>query len=317
MFEIVKAGGIVMVPIILCSIVAVAIILERLWTLREQRVVPEELTDKVWHWVENRSLSDKQILALEQHSPLGRMLAAGISNRHRDRAVMIEAIEDAGRHVAHDLERYLGMLGTIAAVSPLLGLLGTVTGMIRTFKAITVAGVGNPTAMAGGIAEALITTAAGLIIAIPALMAFRYLRGRVDALVIAWKRNRSSSSRRSTATIATATRPARRRGRGRVKFTPRRSEDPELNMTSLIDVVLLLLIFFMMSTRFVDESRLADPPAGGRPRAGRAGAARQRRDRGHRRGRLPGQRPRPHQQQPGHPLGGPEPCRRGVTARCP
>jgi len=184
MFEIVKSGGPVMVPIILCSIVAVAIIIERSWTLRQQRVVPIELTDKVWQWVENRTLSDKQIRALEQHSPLGRVLAAGISNRHRDRAVMIEAIEDAGRHVTHDLERYLGMLGTIAGVSPLLGLLGTVTGMIRTFRAITVAGIGDPTAMAGGIAEALITTAAGLIIAVPALMAYRYLRGRVDALVI-------------------------------------------------------------------------------------------------------------------------------------
>jgi biopolymer transport protein ExbB len=184
MFEIVTAGGIVMAPIILCSILALAIILERFWTLREQRVVPAELTDKVWQWVENRSLSDKQIMALEQHSPLGRVLAAGLANRHRDRAVMIEAIEDAGRHVAHDLERYLNMLGTIAAISPLLGLLGTVTGMIRTFKAITVAGVGNPAAMAGGIAEALLTTAAGLLVAIPALVAYRYLRGRVDAHVI-------------------------------------------------------------------------------------------------------------------------------------
>jgi biopolymer transport protein ExbB len=97
---------------------------------------------------------------------------------------MIEGIEDAGRHVAHELERYLGALSTIAAISPLLGLLGTVTGMIRTFKAITVAGVGNPAAMAGGIAEALITTAAGLIIAIPALVAYRYLRSRVDIHVI-------------------------------------------------------------------------------------------------------------------------------------
>jgi biopolymer transport protein ExbB len=184
MFEIVKAGGIVMVPIILASIIAVAIILERFWALREQRVVPIELTDKVWQWIENRALTDKQILALEQHSPLGRVLAAGIANRHRERAVMISAIEDAGRHVTHDLERYLNMLGTIAAVSPLLGLLGTVTGMIRTFKAITVAGVGNPTAMAGGIAEALLTTAAGLLVAIPALVAYRYLRGRVDALVV-------------------------------------------------------------------------------------------------------------------------------------
>jgi len=184
MFEIVTAGGIVMVPIILCSILAVAITLERLWTLREQRVVPTELTDKVWQWVENRTLSDKQILALQQHSPLGSVLAAGLASRHRDRSVMVQAIEDAGRHVAHDLERYLNTLGTIAAASPLLGLLGTVTGMIRTFKAITVAGIGNPTAMAGGIAEALITTAAGLLVAIPALFAYRYLRGRVDALVI-------------------------------------------------------------------------------------------------------------------------------------
>ena len=184
MFEIVKAGGIVMVPIIFCSILAVAITLERLWTLRSQRVSPAELTDKVWQWVENRTLTDRQIAALQAHSPLVRILAAGLANRNRDRSVMIGAIEDAGRHVVHDLERFLGPLGTIAAISPLLGLLGTVTGMIRTFKAITVSGIGNPTAMAGGIAEALITTAAGLIVAIPALVAYRYLRGRVDALVI-------------------------------------------------------------------------------------------------------------------------------------
>jgi biopolymer transport protein ExbB len=184
MFEIVTAGGIVMVPIILCSILAVAITLERLWTLREQRVVPIELTDKVWQWVENRALSDKQVLALQQHSPLGSVLAAGLASRHRERAVMIQAIEDAGRHVVHDLERFLNTLGTIAAISPLLGLLGTVTGMIRTFKAITVAGIGNPAAMAGGISEALFTTAAGFLVAIPALVAYRYLRGRVDELVI-------------------------------------------------------------------------------------------------------------------------------------
>jgi len=184
MFEIVKSGGIVMVPIILCSIIGLAISLERLWTLRGQKVVPDELTDKVWRWVENRSLSDKQITALQLHSPLGRVLAAGLANRHRDRVVMMEAIEDAGRHVMHDLERYLGTLGTIASISPLLGLLGTVTGMIRTFKAITLAGVGNPSAMASGIAEALITTAAGLMVAIPAFVVYRYLRGRVDSLVI-------------------------------------------------------------------------------------------------------------------------------------
>jgi biopolymer transport protein ExbB len=206
MFEIVKAGGIVMVPLLVCSILAAAIAIERLWTLRGRRVVPEELTDKVWQWVENRSLSDKQIMALQQHSPLGRVLAAGLANRHRDRVLMVEAIEDAGRHVAHELERYLGALSTIAAISPLLGLLGTVTGMIRTFKAITVAGVGNPAAMAGGIAEALVTTATGLIIAIPALVAYRYLRGRVDSHVIEMEKE----ALKLVAAIdrASATRPA-------------------------------------------------------------------------------------------------------------
>jgi biopolymer transport protein ExbB len=164
MFEIVKSGGIVMVPIILCSILAVAITLERLWTLRDQKVVPEELTDKIWQWVENRSLSDKQIMALQQHSPLGRVLAAGLANRYRDRLVMMEAIEDAGRHVMHDLERYLNTLATIASISPLLGLLGTVMGMIRTFRAVTISGIGDPSALAGGIAEALVCTAGGLIV---------------------------------------------------------------------------------------------------------------------------------------------------------
>jgi biopolymer transport protein ExbB len=155
-----------------------------LWTLRGQRVVPGELTDKIWQWVENRSLSDKQIMALQAHSPLGRVLAAGLANRHRDRLVMIEAIEDAGRHVMHDLERYLNPLATIASISPLLGLLGTVMGMIRTFRAVTISGIGDPAALAGGIAEALVCTAGGLIVAIPALVAYRFFRGKVDGLVI-------------------------------------------------------------------------------------------------------------------------------------
>ena len=185
MFEIIKSGGVVMVPLILCSIVASAITLERLWTLRGQRVVPGELTDKIWQWVENRSLSDKQIMALQAHSPLGRVLAAGLANRHRDRLVMIEAIEDAGRHVMPDLERYLNPPATIASISPLLGLLGTVTGMVRIFAAISATGaVGDPAALAGGISEALITTVGGLIVAIPTLVAYRFLRDRVDGLVV-------------------------------------------------------------------------------------------------------------------------------------
>lgn len=184
MFEIVKAGGPVMVPIILASIIAAAIFLERLWTLQQRRVLPTELTEKVWKLVEQRQIQDKHVQALQQNSPLGKILAAGLANRHRERAIIKEAIEDTGRHVVHELDRFIGTLGTIAAVTPLLGLLGTVVGMIRTFNAIQTEGVGDPAALGGGIAEALITTAAGLTVAIPALLAYKYLRGRVENLVV-------------------------------------------------------------------------------------------------------------------------------------
>ena len=184
MWEIILAGGPVMWPIIGCSVVAVAIILERLWTLQRKRVIPRELTDRVWKLVETRTLNDQHIAALALNSPLGRVLAAGLANRHLGREIMKEVIEDTGRHVVHELERFLNTLGTIAAISPLLGLLGTVTGMIAAFHAITTAGAGDPRALSGGIGEALITTAAGLIVAIPALFAYRHLRGLVDILVI-------------------------------------------------------------------------------------------------------------------------------------
>jgi biopolymer transport protein ExbB len=184
MFEIVKSGGWLMLPIILCSVIAAAIILERLWTLQKNRVLPRDLTAEVWDWVRNSQLNHKHIQALHDSSPLGRILAAGLINRHRDHEVIKEAIQDSGRHVVHELERYLNSLGTIAAISPLLGLLGTVFGMIQVFAAITAHGVGNPAVLAGGISQALITTAAGLSVAIPALIGYRYLRGRVDALVV-------------------------------------------------------------------------------------------------------------------------------------
>jgi biopolymer transport protein ExbB len=184
MWEIVRAGGPVMWPIILCSIIAAAIVLERLWTLQDKRVLPRELTSKVWHLIENNQVNEKVITALEQNSPLGRVLAAGLANRHRPHDVIMERLEDTGRHVIHELERFLNTLGTIAGIAPLLGLLGTVTGIIKAFNAIQEGGVGDPRALSGGIAEALITTAAGLIVAIPALFAYRYLRGKVDAIVV-------------------------------------------------------------------------------------------------------------------------------------
>jgi biopolymer transport protein ExbB len=184
MLEIVQAGGWLMAPIIACSVVAVAIVLERLWTLQRKRVLPPNVTTQIWDWVNSNKLDAQHVQLVQQSSPLGEVLGAGLMYRNAPRDVLKEAIEDAGRHVVHDLERYLNPLGTIAAISPLLGLLGTVSGMIRAFTAITSQGVGNPTVLAGGIAEALITTAAGLTVAIPSLIAYRHLRGRVDSLVV-------------------------------------------------------------------------------------------------------------------------------------
>ncbi len=184
MWEIVRAGGPFMWPIVLASIGAAAIILERLWTLQEKRVLPRDLTQRVWKLVEANQVNDKVIAALEQNSPLGKVLAAGLANRHRSREIMMERLEDAGRHVVHDLERFLNTLGTIASISPLLGLLGTVTGIIKAFNALEAGAAGDPRMLSGGIAEALIATAAGLCVAIPALIGYRYLRGRVEGFVI-------------------------------------------------------------------------------------------------------------------------------------
>ena len=184
MVEIVKSGGWLMVPIILCAIIAMGIMLERFWTLQQKRVIPEDLTSKVWGWVKKDQLDQGQIQTLHQGSALGQILAAGLINRDYERAVMKDSIEETGRHVVHELQRYLDTLGTVAAISPLLGLLGTVIGMVKVFAAITTHGVGNPTVLAGGIAEALITTAAGLTVAIPALIGYRFYSNRVDTLVV-------------------------------------------------------------------------------------------------------------------------------------
>jgi len=184
MLEIVQAGGWLMLPIIACSMVAAAIILERLWTLQQKRVLPKDLTVQAWQWVKADRLDPERVQMLHQSSPLGQVLAAGLANRDAGREIAKEGIEDTGRHVVHEMERYLNPLGTIAVISPLLGLLGTVIGMVKVFAAITTHGVGNPGVLAGGISEALITTAAGLTVAIPSLIGYRYLRGRVDALVV-------------------------------------------------------------------------------------------------------------------------------------
>ncbi len=183
MFELVNAGGFLMWPIILCSIISMAIVAERFWSLREAKIVPQNLLANVWQWHKSGKLDSKRIQALRQNSPLGMILAAGLLNRKHSREVMKESIEEVGRLVAHSLERFLNTLGTIASITPLLGLLGTVIGMIKVFTVITSQGIGDPSVLSEGISEALLTTAAGLSVAIPTLMFFRYFRGKVDDLV--------------------------------------------------------------------------------------------------------------------------------------
>jgi len=182
--ELIKAGGLLMWPIVLCSIVAMAITAERFWSLRQTKIAPKNLVAKVWQWQKVGHLDNRRIQDLRVSSPLGMVLAAGLINRKHSREIMKESIEEVGRHVAHDFERFLNVLGTIASVTPLLGLLGTVVGMIKVFTVITTQGVGDPSVLSEGISEALLTTAAGLSVAIPSLMFNRYFSGRVDDLII-------------------------------------------------------------------------------------------------------------------------------------
>lgn len=184
MLELFKAGGWLMLPLLACSIIAIAIIAERFWSLQQHRIAPPELITQIWQWLQFQQVDQYRINSLQKTSPLGQILAAGLINRNCPRDVTKESIEDTGRHVTQTLERNLNTLGTIAAISPLLGLLGTVIGMIKVFTVITLEGVGTPTTLAGGISEALITTAAGLVVAIPSVIFYRYFRGKVNALVV-------------------------------------------------------------------------------------------------------------------------------------
>jgi biopolymer transport protein ExbB len=184
LLEIVQSGGWLMVPILLCSIVAAAICVERLWTLQRSRIVPKNLVAQIWSAVKTEELDAQKLRELRTSSPLGQVLAAGVANAKRGREVMKEAMEESASQVSHDMERYLTSLGIIASISPLLGLLGTVVGMIKVFTALMLEGAGNANVLAGGISQALITTAAGLSVAIPALMFHRFFLRRIDELVV-------------------------------------------------------------------------------------------------------------------------------------
>lgn len=184
MFEIIKSGGWMMWPLMMCSIGAMGIIAERLWSLQRKKILPPELVAQVWKLYQNNRLDELSLRNLKASSPLGEIIAAGLVNSKHGREVMKEAIEDVGRRITHDLERFLNALGTIAETSPLLGLLGTVFGMIEIFSQLMEHGAGDPSVLAGGISVALITTATGLAVAIPSLIFHRYFQRLVDDYVI-------------------------------------------------------------------------------------------------------------------------------------
>jgi len=183
-FDILLKGGWLMLPIVLCSVVAMAICIERSWALRTNKLAPPSLLSDVWSWLKNSQLDPDKLKDLAEGSALGSIMAAGLNNAKHGRDVMKESIQEVASQVVHDMERYLNTLGTIAAITTLLGLLGTVIGMIKVFTEIMQYGTGNAGVLAGGISEALITTAAGLAVAIPALIAHRHFSRKVDSLVI-------------------------------------------------------------------------------------------------------------------------------------
>lgn len=188
MLDLLIAGGPGMIPIVICSILVVAIVIERFWSLRRKVILPDGLGDEVRAWAADRRLDPAHLDALEANSPLGAVLAAALRVRHLGHAVMRERVEDAGRIVMHGLGRFLTTLGTLALISPLLGLLGTVIGLISMFLAIMQFGTGQAQSLAGGIGEALVCTASGMAVAVPAYIFHRYFRGKVADYGIAMER---------------------------------------------------------------------------------------------------------------------------------
>lgn len=184
MYEIILAGGWLMIPILACSIGVIAIVFERYWTLNQAKILPPGLLQQTWDDYRNQRLKGEKLVELRNNSPLGEIFAAGLANARHGRAVMKDAMEDAGNKVAHDMGRFLSTLGTIATISPLLGLLGTVLGMIDVFTEIMISGTGNAGVLAGGISKALITTASGLTVAIPAMIFHRHFERLIEGMVV-------------------------------------------------------------------------------------------------------------------------------------
>jgi biopolymer transport protein ExbB len=190
--ELVKAGGWPMIPLLLLGVLALAIVVERFWSLRRKEILPPGLGEEVRTWAARGQLEPAHIESLRRNSPLGELLAAALDVRNKPRDQIRERIEDTGRHLVHRMEKFLNALGSIASAGPLLGLLGTVVGMIQMFLGIQDSGVGDVNALAGGIGKALVCAAAGMIVAIPALLFHRYFRGRVTGYVMDMEKEASA-----------------------------------------------------------------------------------------------------------------------------
>ena len=184
MIELVKAGGWPMIPLLLLSFAALAIIVERFWSLRRDAVLPPGLGREVREWAARGQMDPQHIESLRATSPLGALLASALEVRHRGRDAIRERVEDTGRHLVHRMEKYLNTLGSIASAGPLLGLFGTVVGMIQMFLVIGEHGVGDVNQLAAGIGKALVCAATGMIVAIPALMVHRYFKGRIAGYIV-------------------------------------------------------------------------------------------------------------------------------------
>jgi biopolymer transport protein ExbB len=189
MIDLIIKGGIFMYPIIFCSIVALAVFLERIWVLRRTHIIPEKFVYQVGTLLKKQKISEAILLCQSDMSSIAKIFLAGLKNTQKGMWLVKEAIEERGSREATILEKNVGILSTIANLTPLLGLLGTVSGMIKTFNAISVQGIGNPAPLAGGIAEALITTATGLCIAIPTLVCHRFLKDKASALIFEMEEN--------------------------------------------------------------------------------------------------------------------------------
>lgn len=188
MLEVLLSGGWLMIPILACSVLSLAISLERVISLQDKNVAPKDLMSSVELWIQNDQMTPERMQDIRESSALGEVLIAGLNSSYLSRERMQQSIQETAAQVVHELERNLTALGTIASITPLLGLLGTVLGMIKVFSVIMIQGTGNASVFAGGISEALITTAAGMFVAIPTLIFHRYFHRKIDSLVIDMER---------------------------------------------------------------------------------------------------------------------------------